>query len=235
MTEWLRRDEEKCRSGTVIAQTNGSVTLRSDRSYALFWQIPLRDDTAMALDQNEFDWLRECGRPPADFHKEIDSRGADRLLTVEDTPWFSWRWKVDVATIREQSVEEGGKMKTKYKDYPAKIGISILKKDSNDLREVSYVWSPLLEDDLMFYSETTIIPFVWKLKWGRIVAEGGRSNIGRWVTESRNLYDDYRRIYPGEEPGRIVRVYISTDGDNTGSEAQATYADFEFHSEPPAR
>ena len=233
MSEWLRRDRDDCGSAThLTVRDNGDVHIRSDRSYALFWQIPRRDGTAMDLDPEQFKWLRKCDRPPMDFNNEIESRGAENLLEVTDTPWFSWRWKVDVATVKEQRLEGNGKLKSKYDDFPAKIGISILKKGSTDLREVAYVWSRHLDDGMMFWSETTIIPLIWKLKWGRFVAESGTRAMGRWVSESRNVYDDYRKMYPDEEPGRIVRIYVSTDSDNTDSESEASYADFRFSVEP---
>ena len=60
---------------------------------------------------------------------------------------------------------------------------------------------------------TTVIPGIWKYKWYRIVAESGGANVNRWVDVTRDLYSDYKRLYPKEEPGRIVRVYLMADSD----------------------
>ena len=38
-----------------------------------------------------------------------------------------------------------------------------------------------------------------------------------WVPETRNLYEDFKRFYPDEEPKEVVRIYLMSDSDNTGS------------------
>ena len=233
MSAWFRRDREECESGTRLTLSPNGMDIRSDHSYALFWQIPMSDGSPMALDSNRYSWLKKCDRPPINFSGVIEKQGEDTLIEVADYPWFTWQWKVDVATVEEQRVDENGKIKSRYDDFPAKIGISILKENSSSIREVAYVWSRHLPDEMMYTSETTVIPLVWKLKWRRFVVESGTESIGKWVSESRNVLDDYRRAYPGEEPGRIVRIYVSTDSDNTNSKAEASYANFQFRRTPP--
>jgi len=187
----------------------------------------------MELDLETHPWLEECKRPPRSFNKKIQKQGLDDFIDVLEYRHITWRWKVDYSTIEEQQVEKDGKLKLKYDDFPAKIGISILKKDSNTIREVAYVWSNTLPESLMFKTETTIIPLVWKLQWRRFVAESGMENAGQWVLESRDLYEDYKKGYPGEEPGEILRIYLRTDSDNTQSRASASYTDIVFHRQAP--
>jgi len=49
----------------------------------------------------------------------------------------------------------------------------------------------------------------------------------RWVTEERNLYEDYKNAF-GEEPPMVSGVAIMTDTDNTGESATAYYGDIFF-------
>ena len=55
-----------------------------------------------------------------------------------------------------------------------------------------------------------------------LVLESGGDEVGRWVAETRNLYDDYKRLFGGE-PTRLVGVAVMTDTDDTGETATAWY------------
>ena len=57
-----------------------------------------------------------------------------------------------------------------------------------------------------------------------VAVESGDENAGSWVTEKRNVYEDYRKLF-GEEPPEIGAVALMTDSDNTGGEATAYYGD----------
>ena len=62
---------------------------------------------------------------------------------------------------------------------------------------------------------------------GMIAVESGVDRIGHWVSESRDVLADYRRLF-GEEPGRVDAVAIMTDTDNTGAATTAWYGDIWF-------
>jgi hypothetical protein len=55
-----------------------------------------------------------------------------------------------------------------------------------------------------------------------IAVESGPEKAGAWQTETRNIYEDYRRSF-GEAPPRVGAVAIMTDTDNTGEDALAWY------------
>jgi len=59
------------------------------------------------------------------------------------------------------------------------------------------------------------------------VVEGGDQKLQRWVTERRNVYEDYKKAFD-EEPTMISGVAIMTDTDNTGESAVAWYGDIFF-------
>jgi hypothetical protein len=60
-----------------------------------------------------------------------------------------------------------------------------------------------------------------------IVVESGESKLNQWVTEERNLYEDYKKAF-SHEPPIISGVAIMTDTDNTGESAIAYYGDILF-------
>ncbi len=55
-----------------------------------------------------------------------------------------------------------------------------------------------------------------------IVLRSAAADIGRWVTEMRNILDDYRRLLGGDPP-RIAGVAVMTDTGDTGERAVAWY------------
>ncbi len=55
-----------------------------------------------------------------------------------------------------------------------------------------------------------------------VVARSGPAEAGRWVSESHDIYKDFRRIIGGEPP-RIAGIAVMTDTDDTGERAVAYY------------
>jgi Protein of unknown function (DUF3047) len=55
-----------------------------------------------------------------------------------------------------------------------------------------------------------------------IAVQSGPQEMGRWLSEERNLYEDYRRLF-GQEPPQIAGIAVMTDTDNTGESAVAYY------------
>ena len=60
-----------------------------------------------------------------------------------------------------------------------------------------------------------------------IVAESGEEQVGRWLDEERNVYEDYKKAFR-EEPLLVNGVAIMTDTDNTGERAIAYCGDIAF-------
>jgi hypothetical protein len=57
--------------------------------------------------------------------------------------------------------------------------------------------------------------------------ESGETRLKQWVSEERNIYDDYKQAF-GHEPPMISGVAIMTDTDNTNESATAYYGDILF-------
>jgi len=80
-----------------------------------------------------------------------------------------------------------------------------------------YVWDGEAAPESVFqYPRTSRIRY--------LVVESGAGNSGRWVRYSRNLVEDYRRVFDGE-PGRIRAVAVLTDSDDLKTHVEAWYGD----------
>lgn len=230
-TEWLRRDWDKCKENVTAAYQNNAFTIQSDHAAALFWQIPTREGHALEIDRNQ-GWIEKCDRPPMGFEKDIQKDNISRLISVQDHPYISWQWRVANTIDDSETANKKGEIDKDGDDFAAKIGVSILN-EKNDLREIAYVWTRSIPEETTL-TQVTTIAFLWKFKWYRIVAQSGNKHLNTWVSESRNLYEDFKRFYPDEEPREVVRIYLMSDSDNTGSTTSGAFANLTFHKTPPA-
>lgn len=104
-----------------------------------------------------------------------------------------------------------GLVKKLYGEYPPHSGLS-------------YIWANRLPK-----GESTPNPFTDRVMM--IAVRSGDAETGRWISEQRNIVEDYRKLYK-EDPPPLAGVAIMTDTDNTGSQAEAWYADIELSSWP---
>ncbi|NOZ43503.1 MAG: DUF3047 domain-containing protein, partial [Alphaproteobacteria bacterium] len=57
--------------------------------------------------------------------------------------------------------------------------------------------------------------------------ESGNKKLGKWITETRNIYNDYKKAF-GKKPPLVSGIAIMTDTDNTNSSAVSYYGDIEM-------
>jgi len=80
---------------------------------------------------------------------------------------------------------------------------------------LSYIWDSRL-------AAGTALDNAYSSRVKVIVLRSGPAEVGRWVEERRNLYEDWRRVV-GSDPPRLAGVAIMTDTDDTGERAVAYY------------
>jgi hypothetical protein len=229
-TQWLRRDWDKCRENVTATYHNQAFTIQSDHAAALFWQIPTQSGQALEIDHNQ-SWVQKCDRPPMGFEKDIQKGNRDRLISVKDYPYISWQWRVSNTIDDKDTANKKGEIK--QDDFAAKIGISILN-HKEELREIAYLWTRTIPEETVLTQKTTIVRWLYEFTWYRIVAQSGNKHLNTWVNEKRNLYDDFKRFYPNEEPREVVRIYLMSDSDNTKSTSTGAFANLLFHKNPPS-
>ena len=154
-------------------------------------------------------------------------------IDPREYPILRWRWKVDNLLQRSNVRRKDGD------DYPARLYVTF-EYDPEKVpfsKKLKYKAGRALFGDipiaaLNYIWETstpvgTIIDNAYTDFAQMIVVESGAQNVGRWVDERRNLYDDYKAAF-GEEPPFINGVAIMTDTDNTKERATAYYGDIVF-------
>jgi hypothetical protein len=151
-------------------------------------------------------------------------------------PLVEWRWKVT------NILKKGDVLKKEGDDYPARIYITFAY-DRSKLSfsdRVKYKAAKLMFGE---YPPTGVINYIWGNHAAidtmvpspyadrdiMIIVESGNEKINQWVTQRRNLLEDYRNAFQTDPP-LISGVAIMTDTDNTGESVTAFYGDIVFRS-----
>jgi hypothetical protein len=80
-------------------------------------------------------------------------------------------------------------------------------------RVVGYIWDSTAPVGATFKSEKTgTVRYV--------VVQSGSARLGQWITERRNVAEDFRKLW-GAEPDNPGAIAISIDSDDTRSSAEA--------------
>jgi len=124
-------------------------------------------------------------------------------------PYLTWQWQVD------NIIPGGDASKKSGDDYPARIYVVFPSFFFWNTRAINYIWANRLPK-----GESVPNPFTANAMM--ISIESGPDLTGKWLTETRNIYEDYKRSF-GEEPPEVGAIAIMTDSDNTGESAAANY------------
>ena len=137
-------------------------------------------------------------------------------VNVKETPIFQWRWKA-------VTLPKGADSRQKATDDQALQVYVVFERFPSFYRSriIGYIWDSAAPEGTTVKSEKSgLVTYV--------VLRSGPLNLGKWLTESRNVYDDYRRIY-GEEPGEPAKaVTIAIDSDDTKSSAEGYIGEIIF-------
>lgn len=129
-------------------------------------------------------------------------------------PILAWRWKV--AGI----IEQGDALKKSTDDYPARIYVVFPHWFFPKTRTLNYIWANRLPKGTIQVNAFTGNSMM-------IAVESGVEHVGEWITEQRNIVEDYRRAF-GEDPPKVGAIAIMTDTDNTQGRAHAWYDDLKL-------
>jgi pyruvate/2-oxoglutarate dehydrogenase complex dihydrolipoamide acyltransferase (E2) component len=136
-------------------------------------------------------------------------------VDLKKYPKLTWSWRIDHTLKREDIKEKAGD------DFAARVYVIFPRGVFWRMRAINYVWAakmPRKSEAPSPYTSNSVI----------IAVESGDEKAGKWVSEERNVYEDYKRIF-GEEPPLVGGVAIMTDTDDTQDEATAWYGDITLH------
>jgi hypothetical protein len=181
-------------------------------------------------------WIGEAFGRRADYDFTIEQRGDGRVLHLEsrndhstiarditgrvnlkETPILEWTWKATVLPAggdlrRKEATDMAAQLYVVWPRFPALLRSRI----------IGYVWDAATPATTIVKSQKTgTVTFV--------VMRSGLGDLGKWVTERRNVAEDYAKIF-GEFPDDPSAITISIDSNDTHSMAESIMGPIVFRS-----
>jgi Protein of unknown function (DUF3047) len=181
-------------------------------------------------------WIGEAFGRRADYDFTIEQRGDGQVLHLEsrndhstiarditgrvnlkETPILEWTWKATVLPAggdlrRKEATDMAAQLYVVWPRFPALLRARI----------IGYVWDAATPATTIVKSQKTgTVTFV--------VIRSGSGDLGKWVTERRNVAEDYAKIF-GEFPDDPSAITISIDSNDTHSMAESFMGPIVFRS-----
>ena len=171
------------------------------------------------------------GSPKYDFRIEtVDGRKVLHLKSDGDSSAVSKEVKVDVKTWqilewswRVTKLPAGGDARKSATDDEAAQIYVVFPRFPTAVRSriIAYIWDTTAPVGSIFKSEKTgTVTYV--------VVRSGPSDVGKWITERRNVLEDFKKIY-GDSPSEDVGVIsVLIDSNDTRSSAESFVGEILF-------
>jgi len=166
----------------------------------------------------EFRVVNQSGRKVLHLKSNNESSTISKEIKVDvkSHPILQWSWQA-------VTLPKGGDARTSATDDQAAQLYVTFPRFPSQVRSriISYLWDTTAPVGAVFKSEKTgLVTYV--------VVRSGPADLGKWQTESRNVLEDYKKIYgeaPGEEAGAVS---ISIDSNDTRSSAESYFGELLF-------
>ena len=180
-------------------------------SIATGWQVKVKDGKPL------YGIVEDEGVKALEMKSYNSSFSVQRKINVNigEYPYVSWRWKA-IELPKGGDFRNGGK-----DDQAAQVFVAF-----PGHRAISYIWDTTAPVGSV---GTFSIPLVMEVKI--IVVTSGVADIDKWVTVTRNVYEDYKRLY-GEEPPPAEGIRFQINSQHTKTTACARLAWLQFKKAP---
>jgi hypothetical protein len=168
------------------------------------WGLPQHD---LTIEENE-------GHRVLHLKSKIESSAIRRdirgKVNLKETPILEWSWKAI-------TLPKNGDCRKKGADDQAAQLYIVWPRFPEAVRSqiIGYIWDSTAPAGSIVKSEkTSTVTYV--------VMRSGAADLGKWITERRNVADDYQKIYgaQADNPGYIS---IAIDSDDTVSSAESLF------------
>jgi hypothetical protein len=138
----------------------------------------------------------------------LASRDIKGKVNLKETPIIEWSWKVTALpkggdSCKKATDDQAVQVYVVWPRFPEAVRSRIL----------GYVWDTTEPVGTVCKSEKTGTVTYF-------VIRSGTSELGKWLTERRNVCEDYKKVYNEDcEPPAAVSVAI--DSNDTGSSAES--------------
>jgi Protein of unknown function (DUF3047) len=194
-------------SMSAMAEDCGVIADFSSGGIPSGWQIKEKNGKA------DVQVLKDAGIPAVLLRSDNTSFSLQKEVNVDlkQCPILTWAWKVTKLPVG------GDFRKGDADDQAAQLFIAFSK-----TRAIVYIWDTTAPQGTV---GNAAAPFFMSIKC--VVIRSGKPGTGAWITETRNVYDDYRRLF-NEEPVAVSGVRIQINSQHTGTSAESFIGNIAF-------
>lgn len=148
-------------------------------------------------------------------HGDSSTISKEVKVNLKETPILEWQWKV-------VTLPKGGDARNKNTDDQAIQLYVTWERFPKFIRSriIGYIWDSTAPAGSVIKSQKSGLIT-------SVVIRSGAADLGKWRSEIRNVYEDYKRVY-GEEPDEVNAVSIAIDSDDTNSSAEGYMGTIRF-------
>ncbi len=144
-------------------------------------------------------------------------------MSKGEYPFLNWKWKVNKLPVggdvrKSDTDDQAIQIYIAFEEtgWPAKVNTPL----------IGYIWD---NEGPKGTTVTSTQPLAGKVRY--IVVRDKTDTLGEWYTEKRNVFDDYKTLFPdidGGTPRDIKGISVYINSQHTKSEAESYLADVFF-------
>jgi hypothetical protein len=137
-------------------------------------------------------------------------------VDLKEYPILEWRWKVITVPVaadlrRKETDDQAAQLYVVFPRFPTAVRSRI----------IGYVWDTTAPAGTITASKKTgTVTYV--------VVRSGQADVDKWMTERRNVWDDYRQIYKQDPDDPVGGVSIGIDSDDVRDRAESYFGPVTF-------
>jgi Protein of unknown function (DUF3047) len=176
------------------------------------WGTPHYERFSIVDDSGRHALLMKSVNDASTINKEIRGK-----VHVKETPLLEWEWKAVVLpkganSCKKSTDDQAAQVFVLWPRFPQEVRSRI----------IGYVWDTTQPVGTICKSEKTgMVTYV--------VVRSGTAELNQWLTERRNVVEDFKRIY-GETPDDPAVLSVATDSNDTNASSEAMIGAIRFKS-----
>ncbi|MGE3538957.1 MAG: DUF3047 domain-containing protein [Candidatus Tectimicrobiota bacterium] len=161
--------------------------------------------------------VQDNGRQALQMRSEQASYALQKKFTIplQSAPYIVWQWKVTALPSR------GDFRKSGTDDQAAQLIVAF-----SSTRFLTYIWDSTAPKGLIAAAPAPLFKKIFA-----VVMQSGSQGLGNWITERRNLINDYKQAY-GEDPEVLEGLRIQINSQHTQSRAEAYWQSIMMTAKP---
>ncbi len=132
---------------------------------------------------------------------------------VSNYPYISWKWRVGKFPNKSHVTDP-----KKRDDFAVRFYVVFVSRFFTNFKCVEYVWDEFLPEGTILES-----PYADQIK--QMVVQSGPSKPDEWVSETRNVFEDYQKLFGSPPKAKAAAIALMTSSAGTQSEAEGFFDD----------